>query len=170
MDKIKYPETFTSSDFVNKNDLELIEGKAPIWWNYFLCGVKGVVGELLHHDGKDGHSNGVDEAKNFGFIALMDGKIPPSAGLSSSSAVVVAAAVCKCSYCLCNSNRNSYIPYIFILCNNVCDLIQFLLKFFQAPCGRAKLKWIEPNWQVSVHALSVSSAHKVTNVHNHYFL
>ena len=98
VDKLKYPETFSSADFVNKNDLELIEGKAPIWWNYFLCGVKGVVGELLNHHGKDGHSNGVDEAKNFGFIALMDGKIPPSAGLSSSSAVVVAAAVCKCSY------------------------------------------------------------------------
>ena len=108
VDKLKYPETFTSSDFVNKNDLELIEGKTPIWWNYFLCGVKGVVGELLHRDDKDGHSNGVDEAQNFGFIALMDGKIPPSAGLSSSSAVVVAAAVCKCSCFSCNINQASY--------------------------------------------------------------
>ena len=86
VDKEKYPEPFFSSDLLNKNDLELVDGQAPTWWNYFLCGVKGVVGELLN--------NGGGEEKNLGYIALMDGKIPPSAGLSSSSAVVVAAAVC----------------------------------------------------------------------------
>ena len=91
VDKEKYPEPFFSSDLLNKNDLELVDGQAPTWWNYFLCGVKGVVGELLQNR----KQNGTGEKKNFGYIALMDGKIPPSAGLSSSSAVVVAAAVCK---------------------------------------------------------------------------
>ena len=80
---------------ITKNDLQLIEGKAPIWWNYFLCGVKGVVSELLHRDDRPSGSNSVNDGANRGYIALMDGKIPPSAGLSSSSAVVVAAALCK---------------------------------------------------------------------------
>ena len=93
VDKEKYPEPFFSSDLLNKNDLELVEGQAPTWWNYFLCGVKGVVGDLLESVKQNKNVNG--EGKNFGYIALMDGKIPPSAGLSSSSAVVVAAAVCK---------------------------------------------------------------------------
>ena len=35
------------------------------------------------------HQNENGEQKNCEYIALMDGKIPPSAGLSSSSAVVV---------------------------------------------------------------------------------
>jgi len=53
--------------------------------------VKGVVGELI----QNGEENSpLTDGKNYGYIALMDGKIPPSAGLSSSSAVVVAAALC----------------------------------------------------------------------------
>ena len=93
VDKEKYPEPFFSSDLLNKNDLELVDGQAPTWWNYFLCGVKGVVGELLENTKQHQNENG--EQKICGYIALMDGKIPPSAGLSSSSAVVVSAAVCK---------------------------------------------------------------------------
>ena len=78
-------------DFITINDLQLEDGKSPVWWNYFLCGVKGVVGELI----QNGEENSpLTEGKNYGYIALMDGKIPPSAGLSSSSAVVVAAALC----------------------------------------------------------------------------
>ena len=53
--------------------------------------MKGVVGELIQNDEENSL---LTEGKNHGYIALMDGKIPPSAGLSSSSAVVVAAALC----------------------------------------------------------------------------
>ena len=53
--------------------------------------MKGVVGELI----QNGQENSpLTDGKGYGYIALMDGKIPPSAGLSSSSAVVVAAALC----------------------------------------------------------------------------
>ena len=52
--------------------------------------------ELLRSDGDDQPTCNVDEeGKSCGYVALMDGKIPPCAGLSSSSAVVVAAALCK---------------------------------------------------------------------------
>ena len=53
--------------------------------------MKGVVGELIQNGGEN---SPLTDEKNYGYIALMDGKIPPSAGLSSSSAVVVAAALC----------------------------------------------------------------------------
>jgi len=51
---------------------------SPKWWGYFLCGVRGVqeeVGEIP------------------GMSCMVDGTIPPSAGLSSSSAMVVTAAI-----------------------------------------------------------------------------
>ena len=54
----------------------------PQWWHYFLCGIKGVLQVQT-------------EATPKGFNAVVDGKIPPSAGLSSSSALVVSAALCK---------------------------------------------------------------------------
>ena len=111
-DKLKYPEQYSSSDLINRNNLELVEGKAPIWWNYFLCGVKGVVGELLEEKSKDEKSGGCDKSSNFGFMALMDGKVPPSAGLSSSSAVVVAASMCKYCYLLCNIDGNCIITIL----------------------------------------------------------
>lgn len=50
------------------------------WFNYFLCGYKGVVDDL-------GVENGV------GMDVMVDGNIPPSAGLSSSSALVCCAAL-----------------------------------------------------------------------------
>ena len=96
MDKEKYPESFFSPDFISKNDVDLTEGKAPIWWNYFLCGVKGVVSELiLRHEVGNQTAHETHTEQNYGYNALMDGKIPPCSGLSSSSAVVVAAALCK---------------------------------------------------------------------------
>ena len=55
------------------------------WHNYFLCGVKGVVEEF----------NGEGFAANIGLRCLVDGTVPPSAGLSSSSALVVSAAICE---------------------------------------------------------------------------
>jgi len=54
---------------------------APQWWGYFLCGIKGVVEEL------------VGETSDPGLCCLLEGRIPPSAGLSSSSALVVSAAL-----------------------------------------------------------------------------
>lgn len=53
------------------------------WWNYFLCGIKGVLVEL----------NKPDSDLSFGLDCTVHGKIPKSAGLSSSSALVVAAAL-----------------------------------------------------------------------------
>ncbi|XP_059084528.1 N-acetylgalactosamine kinase-like [Tigriopus californicus] len=53
------------------------------WWNYFLCGVKGVLVEL----------ETPDSVLQFGLNCTVHGRIPHSAGLSSSSALVVAAAL-----------------------------------------------------------------------------
>ena len=50
------------------------------WYNYFLCGYKGVVDDL-----------GVREP--VGVDVVVDGNVPPSAGLSSSSALVCCAAL-----------------------------------------------------------------------------
>ena len=53
---------------------------SPKWWGYVLCGLKGVQEEC-------------DVAKRPGLKLLVSGCIPPSAGLSSSSALVVSAAL-----------------------------------------------------------------------------
>ena len=50
------------------------------WFNYFLCGYKGIVDDL-----------GVGEP--MGMDVVVDGNVPPSAGLSSSSALVCCAAL-----------------------------------------------------------------------------
>ncbi|CAB4061868.1 GALK2 [Lepeophtheirus salmonis] len=57
------------------------KGRHPYWYKYFLCGLKGIIDEFPKVSSK-------------GFNVLYDGQIPPSAGLSSSSALVVAAALC----------------------------------------------------------------------------
>jgi len=49
------------------------------WWSYFLCGLKGVFEEL--------------KVQPAGMKLLVSGRVPPSAGLSSSSALVVSAAI-----------------------------------------------------------------------------
>lgn len=56
---------------INKSD--------PQWHNYFLCGVKGILE----------HSKSV----NGGMSCMVSGCVPPSAGLSSSSALVCCAAL-----------------------------------------------------------------------------
>ena len=71
----KYPEYSLSSTC----DISISSDK-PSWWGYFLCGVKGVVEEL-----------GVTLSGSTKL--LVSGVIPPSAGLSSSSALVVSAAL-----------------------------------------------------------------------------
>lgn len=55
-------------------------GVAPEWYNYFLCGVKGIFNEL-----KDGEKTGI--------LVTVSGNIPPAAGLSSSSALVSSATI-----------------------------------------------------------------------------
>ena len=57
-----------------------IPADQPQWWAYFLCGLKGV----LEERGLAGLG---------GVRLLVSGVIPPSAGLSSSSALVVSAAL-----------------------------------------------------------------------------
>ncbi|KAF4513924.1 UNVERIFIED_CONTAM: hypothetical protein B566_EDAN017905 [Ephemera danica] len=52
---------------------------APEWHSYFLCGLKGVL------DLGQGHG---------GLMVAVTGNIPASSGLSSSSAIVCAAALC----------------------------------------------------------------------------
>lgn len=61
-----------SSFTINKGD--------PQWFYYALCGVKGVMDKEGAHVVK-------------GFNAVVDGRVPRSAGLSSSSALVCAAAI-----------------------------------------------------------------------------
>ncbi|XP_060534567.1 N-acetylgalactosamine kinase isoform X2 [Cylas formicarius] len=63
------------------NDIEItVEGKAPHWYQYFLCGVKGVLEALPMENVK-------------GLRVMVSGNVPQGAGLSSSSALVSAAAL-----------------------------------------------------------------------------
>lgn len=55
-------------------------GIPPEWYNYFLCGVKGIYDEL-------------SDGPQFGMFVTVSGNIPPAAGLSSSSALVSAATL-----------------------------------------------------------------------------
>lgn len=56
------------------------DGK-PEWHQYFLCGVRGIL-DVLPKD-----------TAFKGFSVLVSGTVPPRAGLSSSSALVSAAAL-----------------------------------------------------------------------------
>ncbi|XP_042330735.1 N-acetylgalactosamine kinase isoform X2 [Sceloporus undulatus] len=68
------------ADFsTNANDIQINQTK-PLWHNYFLCGFKGI---------KDHFS--LD--KPSGLNCLIEGTIPPSSGLSSSSALVCCAGL-----------------------------------------------------------------------------
>jgi len=58
-----------------------IDQSHPYWWNYFLCGIKGALQEIS------------DSPTYMGLDCLVEGSIPPASGLSSSSAVVVSAAL-----------------------------------------------------------------------------
>lgn len=57
-----------------------IDGGSPEWYKYFLCGVKGVTEHF-------------PSANYCGMNVLVCGNIPPASGLSSSSALVSAAAL-----------------------------------------------------------------------------
>lgn len=58
-------------------------GTYPLWHNYFLCGVKGIL-EYLHKMG---------DFPRRGFMVAVSGNIPPASGLSSSSALVCSSAL-----------------------------------------------------------------------------
>ncbi|KAM8974170.1 N-acetylgalactosamine kinase, partial [Pelodytes ibericus] len=64
---------------VSVNDIQ-IEKTKPLWYNYFLCGLKGI----------QDHFN---LSSPTGMNCLLDGTIPPSSGLSSSSALVCCAGL-----------------------------------------------------------------------------
>lgn len=72
----RYPKVTLDLKF----PIEIATGQ-PHWWNYFLCGVKGVVEEFKMDN------------KCASMRCFIDGQIPPSAGLSSSSAIVVASSM-----------------------------------------------------------------------------
>ncbi len=59
-----------------------IDKGVPHWYKYYLCGIKGII---------ENSTKGNSELK--GMNARVHGLIPPSAGLSSSSALVCAAAL-----------------------------------------------------------------------------
>lgn len=60
-----------------------VAGSYPQWYNYFLCGVKGVLDYL----------NKMQPYEKKGFMVCVTGNIPAAAGLSSSSALVCSAAL-----------------------------------------------------------------------------
>lgn len=61
-----------------KKDIH-IDTTKPCWYHYFLCGYKGVAEKY--------------DIQHKGFDVVVKGTIPPSAGLSSSSALVCASAL-----------------------------------------------------------------------------
>uniref|UniRef100_A0A673TT38 Galactokinase 2 n=1 Tax=Suricata suricatta TaxID=37032 RepID=A0A673TT38_SURSU len=69
-----YPDFSTSA-----NNIQIDKTK-PLWHNYFLCGFKGI----QEHFGLSNLT---------GMNCLVDGNIPPSSGLSSSSALVCCAGL-----------------------------------------------------------------------------
>ncbi|XP_008830015.1 N-acetylgalactosamine kinase isoform X2 [Nannospalax galili] len=69
-----YPDFSTSANHI------CIDKTKPLWHHYFLCGFKGI----QEHFGI---------SKLTGMNCLVDGNIPPSSGLSSSSALVCCAGL-----------------------------------------------------------------------------
>lgn len=66
-------------------DSSFIDSSAPQWYHYFLCGYLGILEVLQQRGGL--------QAANFGIDIMVCGKVPPSAGLSSSSALVCSSAL-----------------------------------------------------------------------------
>lgn len=71
---------FLISEFIGDVTTFEITKDVPHWYKYVLCGIQGVKEQV----GGGGFK---------GFKALVDGTIPRSAGLSSSSALVCCAAL-----------------------------------------------------------------------------
>lgn len=66
---------------INAFDIQIPTSGGPRWYNYFLCGVRGVQDHL---------GNNIPTP---GMFVAVSGNIPPASGLSSSSALVSAAVL-----------------------------------------------------------------------------
>ncbi|XP_055382550.1 N-acetylgalactosamine kinase [Condylostylus longicornis] len=75
--------------------IDLPSSGSPQWYNYFLCGIKGILD----------HLNNVLPT-NFGMSIVINGNVPPAAGLSSSSALVSAATLTMAFIYKVNLNKN----------------------------------------------------------------
>ncbi|XP_069480877.1 N-acetylgalactosamine kinase [Ambystoma mexicanum] len=67
-------------DFTTSTNSIQIDKTKPLWHNYFLCGLKGIQDHFNFN-------------KPTGMNCLVDGTVPPSSGLSSSSALVCCAGL-----------------------------------------------------------------------------
>lgn len=92
-------------------------GVSPEWYNYFLCGVKGICDELIN-------------GPRCGMLITVSGNIPPAAGLSSSSALVSAATLAT-SYVneVCFELIYNFILYFITIHKN---FIHLKLKFLNS--------------------------------------
>ncbi|KAI5700590.1 hypothetical protein M8J76_012636 [Diaphorina citri] len=81
IDDQKYDDYHSTVDTFS---IKVKDGKAPQWYEYFLCGIKGIQ-DLMKERGDSGRIKGLS--------VLVSGSIPPAAGLSSSSALVCAAVL-----------------------------------------------------------------------------
>ncbi|XP_049313304.1 N-acetylgalactosamine kinase [Bactrocera dorsalis] len=66
--------------------IDLPQNGAPKWYNYYLCGVKGIFEQI-----QQAHSG--EPTRPIGMHVALSGNIPPASGLSSSSALVSAAVL-----------------------------------------------------------------------------
>ncbi|XP_061399104.1 N-acetylgalactosamine kinase [Musca vetustissima] len=78
MEKKKY-EDFS----IDLKELQIIHKNScpPPWYNYYLCGVKGILEKLADND------------QRYGMTVAINGNIPPASGVSSSSALVSSAVL-----------------------------------------------------------------------------
>lgn len=67
----------------------IVKGE-PHWHSYFLCGVQGVIDTAQNSFSEKSKKQRIEWR---GMNCLVHGSVPPSAGLSSSSALVCAAAI-----------------------------------------------------------------------------
>ncbi|XP_018783638.1 PREDICTED: N-acetylgalactosamine kinase [Bactrocera latifrons] len=66
--------------------IDLPQNGAPKWYNYYLCGVKGIYEQIQQ-------TNNGELTRPIGMHVALSGNIPPASGLSSSSALVSAAVL-----------------------------------------------------------------------------
>ncbi|XP_075161110.1 N-acetylgalactosamine kinase [Haematobia irritans] len=78
IEKEKYENFMTD---LNKFEIVVNSAGAPAWYNYYLCGVKGICETLQ------------DTQPIYGMTVALSGNIPPASGVSSSSALVSSAVL-----------------------------------------------------------------------------
>ncbi|XP_017485096.1 PREDICTED: N-acetylgalactosamine kinase [Rhagoletis zephyria] len=72
---------------LNALSIDLPANGGPKWYNYYLCGVKGIYDQIQQL------SDDKQPFNPLGMTIALSGNIPPASGLSSSSALVSAAAL-----------------------------------------------------------------------------